>query len=465
MSDKDDDILNLGPDENQSDTAQGDASQNAPAQRTVQQSTVKKKDTESISRRFYKRLPYILLLLLVGVAAILFAVKSMIDDGVHNALHGSAATKKAKPLGYAQQQSEIDSIKSILKKQVEKQAPVPASTTPKTHPERHHAGPHFGNGIPGDSNQNGTSQMAAKAAQIAASPIVALHGYTPSAQSDTEKTAYSNPDSPRAIQAKIAKLRAEQRTSESTANDNNLGIDQAEKLAMESAGLSEHAAGPSNSSDSQSEWMKQNSGQAGYGKIIPTLPKLRGVALYPGAIIPAVTISRLDTQTPGQITAQVTRTVYSNSGVIAIPAGSRLVGNYDGQVFNGQTRVMMSFTHVIFPGGKQIALQGMNSTGPRGTSGIDGNVNTHFWTALGSSLLVALITDGVNSIPNPNSQASGNTFIGTSSTSPSQAGAQVMENQAQKILSPYTNLQNTVTIPNGTPFRIMVNKTIMLPER
>ena len=468
MADQDDDIFNLKPGDQEPNGAQTlpAPTQSPTAKRPIGGNSAKSAGTESTSRRFYKRLPYVLLLLLVGAAAILFVAKSMMDQGLHDAFHAHAANKaKPKPLGYASQQSEIEHIRQILKTQ-EQPAHASKAVTPHTTSHytqhRHAHGPKFGDGLPNHSNT--LHDAEAKAAQIAASPIVALHGHVPTANSSQAQTTAYNPDSPQAIQEKIARLKAQQRASASSYDNQNMGISEAEKLAMQASGVSGYKHAASSHSGSDSSWQKQHSGSGGYGKVIPTLPKLHGIALYPGAIISAVSISRLDTQTPGQIVAQVTRTVYSHSGVVAIPAGSRLIGQYDGDVFNGQNRVMMAFSRVIFPGGREIALQGMNATGRRGTSGIDGNVHTHFWTDIGSSLLVALITDGVDSIPNPNNNASGNTYIGSSGTSPTQAGAQVMEQQAQRLLSPYSDLPPTITIPEGTPFRIMVNKTILLPE-
>ncbi|MDA8153096.1 MAG: TrbI/VirB10 family protein [Acidithiobacillus sp.] len=319
---------------------------------------------------------------------------------------------------------------------------------------------HFGEGIPGEHAPTAQSlqQIEAHRSQIAAAPLIALHGEVPKANSTSAAAANNTALS---IEQKIAQLKAQERAAYNAQAQKNLGANTLTKLAM--AGLGGHTQTPTTPSSAMSAWQKSASGQSGYGAIIPTMPTLHKVALYPGTIIPAVTVSRLDTQTPGMSIAQVTRTVYSNNGVIAIPAGSRLIGKYDGQAFNGQTRVMMSFTRVIFPDGKEIALGGMDGTGPRGANGLYGNVHTHFWTDLGASLLVAMITTGVDSIPNPNSQASGNTFIGTSGTSPTQAGAQVMEQQAQNLLQPYSNIQPTITVPAGTSFRIMVNKTVMLP--
>ncbi|AEK58687.1 hypothetical protein Atc_2039 [Acidithiobacillus caldus SM-1] len=459
MADSDDDLLLLNPEPS-------GAPDPAPApKRPIAGPSSTKPGTESTARRFYKRLPYVLLLLLVGAAALLFVVKSLVDRGLHDAIRGRAVQQaKPKPLGYASQQAEIEHIRQILRQQeqsaVHHQSHKAAPSAHTLHaPAR---GPHFGPGLPDQSGQSDV--LAAKAAQIAASPIIALRGHVHTTTSSRTPASAHNPYSPQAIQAKIARLKAQQRASETAYDNQNLGIPAAEKLALEAAGIHGYPPSASNQSSSDASWLQKHAGSAGYGTVLPTLPKLHHIALYPGAIISAETINRLDTQTPGEIVAQVTRTVYAPSGVVAIPAGSRLIGRYDGDVFNGQNRVLMAFSRVIFPGGKEIALQGMNATGRRGAAGIDGNVHTHFWTDLGSSLLVALITDGVDSIPNPNDNASGNTYIGSSGTSPTQAGAEVLEQQAQRMLSPYSDLPPTITIPEGTPLRILVNKTILLPE-
>lgn len=469
MADNNDDILNLGPEDPNSSPTNGSGigqTPPKPANRKIAGASSNTNTGESIQRRLYKRLPFLLGFVIIGIVAILFMVKGLVSSGIHHAMQGQTQKQKAKPLGYnaQQQQSEISSIQRMLQEEQQAKKSAPVSSNNTTKPTHHHAAlsSGFGPGIPGQNNADMASAEA-KAAQIAASPLVALHGVVPHSTQASAQQTYA-PNSPQAIQAKIAQLKEEQRKAYQSASDSDLGIGQMEKLAMEASGASGNGKALANQESEDEQWEKGHAGSAGYGGLIPTLPKLQGVALYPGAIIPAETISRLDTQTPGQIVAQVTRTVYSASGVIAIPAGSRLIGRYDGQMFNGQNRVMMAFSRVIFPGGKEIALQGMNATGPRGANGVNGNLHTHFWTALGSSLLVALITDGVDSIPNPNNSTTGNTYVG-GGNSPTQAGAQVLQQQANNLLQPYTNIQPTVTIPPGTTFRIMVNKTILLPSQ
>ncbi len=481
---QDEDILTPLPPRQETLPRGGDAAQtHVPPPPPPRDRTLKAKATAPSGKgMFSKKLHLMAAIFLFLVVVVAFVAEALIGGGPNNSTKSKTQVTAKKPLTVTPHSTEQNSVglTNLLQEENQaalanqkKQAGTPQNTATQTgvtglssSAESAQSGGganlHFGEGIPGEHAQTAQSlqQIEAKASQIAAAPLIALHGSVPSANSTTPSAENITPSS---IEQKIAQLKEQERSAYNAQAQGNMGANALTKLAL--AGLSSGAPGQSATSPSAAEnaWQKTAKGSSGYGTIIPTLPKLHKVALYPGTIIPAVTVSRLDTQSPGTTIAQVTRTVYSNNGVVAIPAGSRLVGQYDGQVFNGATRVMMSFTRVIFPDGKEIALGGMSGTGPRGSSGLTGNVHTHFWTDLGASLLVAMITTGVDSIPNPNSQASGNTFIGTSGTSPTQAGAQVLQQQAQQLLQPYSNIQPTITVPAATSFRIMVNHTVMLP--
>lgn len=213
----------------------------------------------------------------------------------------------------------------------------------------------------------------------------------------------------------------------------------------------------------QEQWLAARQGRSnGYGDIARVLPSLHGAVLYPGTSLSAVLVTRIDTQTPGMVVAQVTRNVYASDGVEVFPAGSRIIGRYDSQVFDGQYRVMMAFDRVIFPSGREVTLGGSQAAGLRGTAGIEGSANNHFFKALGASLLVAFLDEGVAATgPQSTTQYPS---TGASVTAPSQVGAQVLAQQAQRILEPYTSIQPTITVAAGTPFRILVNRTIVLPQ-
>lgn len=211
------------------------------------------------------------------------------------------------------------------------------------------------------------------------------------------------------------------------------------------------------------KFLAQTQSTAGnsYGPVAKVIPKLTGAVLYPGVMLPATTVTAVNTQLPGTVIAQVTDTVYGRNGRVAVPAGARLVGQYDTTIKNGQTRILVAFQRLIFPDGQEIVLGNSQATGGQGAAGVKGNVNNHFFTMLGASLLVALLDQGIASTGPSQSVTSTN---GTTATSPAQAGAKVFAHTVQNVLSPYQNMRPTAVIPPGTPIKVLVNKTIVMPE-
>ena len=72
-----------------------------------------------------------------------------------------------------------------------------------------------------------------------------------------------------------------------------------------------------------------------------------------GTIIPAVLITGVNSDLPGQLIAQVRESVFdTESGeYLLVPQGARLVGLYDDKVAYGQERVLVTWKRVIFPRG------------------------------------------------------------------------------------------------------------------
>ncbi|MFP3711010.1 TrbI/VirB10 family protein, partial [Paraburkholderia sp. SIMBA_009] len=56
--------------------------------------------------------------------------------------------------------------------------------------------------------------------------------------------------------------------------------------------------------------------------------------LQAGAVIPAVLITGIRSDLPGQITAQVTENVYDSptGRILLVPQGTRIIGQYDNNV-------------------------------------------------------------------------------------------------------------------------------------
>ena len=184
----------------------------------------------------------------------------------------------------------------------------------------------------------------------------------------------------------------------------------------------------------------------------------RGIAITPGTPISAILLTRVSTQLPGSVVAQVTRTIYSPTGRVAIPSGTKVVGSYDSKVFNGQSRTLIAFRNLIFPNGDTLRLPGTEAAGVRGTAGVSAHVNNHLWSSLGAAFLVAELSNvanlggGGSSTTNNYGSSSGGSSLG--------AGGQVIVNQAQNILNPYMNIPPTLIVEPGKAITIMVMRTV-----
>ena len=79
--------------------------------------------------------------------------------------------------------------------------------------------------------------------------------------------------------------------------------------------------------------------------------------LLTGTLVPVTLITGIDSSLNGSVTAQVRENVYDSitGSSILIPAGSRLIGEYDGSGMNAG-RVSVKFTRIMFPDGNSVAL-------------------------------------------------------------------------------------------------------------
>ena len=122
-----------------------------------------------------------------------------------------------------------------------------------------------------------------------------------------------------------------------------------------------------------------------------------------GTIIPAMLLTGINTDTPGQVIAQVMGDVYDNSGSnLLIPAGSRILGKMNSS--GGQTgRVGVTFSQIVMPDGGAWAIgDSLVAVDAEGYNGLEGTVHKHtganFATGLFNSALSALSTINVDCV-------------------------------------------------------------------
>jgi type IV secretion system protein VirB10 len=114
-----------------------------------------------------------------------------------------------------------------------------------------------------------------------------------------------------------------------------------------------------------------------------------------GTLIFAVLETALDSTQSGQTRAMISTDVHNALGTrILIPKGSRIFGEYSGELDAGQNRAKIIWTRLIRPDGATIALDSPASD-QLGRAGVKGRVNTHFGERLLGALLQSTIDFGV----------------------------------------------------------------------
>ncbi|WP_234029704.1 TrbI/VirB10 family protein [Erythrobacter sp. THAF29] len=116
-----------------------------------------------------------------------------------------------------------------------------------------------------------------------------------------------------------------------------------------------------------------------------------------GTLIPAILETAINTDVPGYVRAVVSQDVRSFDGKrVLIPRSSRLIGQYQSGVQNGQKRAYVIWTRLIRPDGASVNIASP-AVGFDGTTGLAGDVDSKFFQRFGSALLLSLV-DGLGAI-------------------------------------------------------------------
>jgi type IV secretion system protein VirB10 len=185
--------------------------------------------------------------------------------------------------------------------------------------------------------------------------------------------------------------------------------------------------------------------------------------LRAGTLIPALLITGITSDLPGDIVGQVSRDVYDSRSqrILLIPRGSRLIGTYDNQVAAGQGRLLVAWTRLILPDGRSMQLPGLPLTDTEGNSGAKGTVDNHWRRVFGNALLLSALSAGLQL-----SQPSQATVLATPSAGQVAAGAvgQELSTVAMEIIKRGMSAAPTITIPAGQAFNVMLNGDIAFDE-
>ena len=188
--------------------------------------------------------------------------------------------------------------------------------------------------------------------------------------------------------------------------------------------------------------------------------------LMEGAVLQAVTESSINSDLPGQIRAKVTQDVYDSiqGDQLVIPKGTRLIGTYNANVANAQSRILMVFNRMIFADGRSVDLQGMAGGDPTGRAGATGDINHHFLSNFGSGFLIAGLSY-LLSKHDPAATVTVNNNSGQSTGAPislASTTGQILLDTSKSVADTYKQPRPTIVIEGGTLFSILVQRDMAL---
>lgn len=184
--------------------------------------------------------------------------------------------------------------------------------------------------------------------------------------------------------------------------------------------------------------------------------------LHAGSVIPATLLTGINADLPGMIVAQVRDDVFDSvtGRYLLIPRGTKLVGAYDSRIVQGQRRVLVAWTRLLYPDGSSLDLPGMAGTDPSGYAGFSANVDEHLNKTFNSALLLSIISAGaqlsqsqrsvnVNAVPDI-----GQTIAGAIGQQIGNTSIQLAQRQLQ--------IAPTLEVPSGYVFDVLVDRDIVL---
>ena len=172
-----------------------------------------------------------------------------------------------------------------------------------------------------------------------------------------------------------------------------------------------------------------------------TVLKNPDMVITEGTLIPCVLQTAIDSELPGLVDCGVPIDIRGSTGsVVLLDRGTKIVGQLQSGLLQGQNRVFVDWTRAETPNHVLVTLDSPGAD-ELGRSGLPGAVDNHFWERFGGALMLTLVQGGLDAAT---IEAAGQG--GTNSTS-QQAGlgfVYAAQSNGQSVAD--TALQNTINI-------------------
>lgn len=176
--------------------------------------------------------------------------------------------------------------------------------------------------------------------------------------------------------------------------------------------------------------------------------------LQAGSVIPAALITAVHSDLPGQITAQVTETIYDSptGRQLLIPQGARLIGEYHSEISAGQKRVLIAWDRLIFADGRSIALERLPAGDASGAAGLAGRTDYHFGAMLRAAFVSTLLGIGTELASNSEDRLA-RALRGGAQDTANETGRQIVEREL--------GVSPTIRVSEGARLRVLVTRDMI----
>jgi type IV secretion system protein VirB10 len=180
--------------------------------------------------------------------------------------------------------------------------------------------------------------------------------------------------------------------------------------------------------------------------------------LRAGFVLPAILISGINSDLPGQVIGQVSQDVFDTATGkwTLIPQGSRLVGQYSSDIAYGQARVLIAWQRIVFPDGKALDIGAMPGADSAEYAGFQDQVNNHYFRLFGSALLMSGVTAGI-ALSQPDSLYNNRQ---SARSAMSEALGQQLGHVTAQMITRNMGISPTLEIRPGYRFNVVVTKDL-----
>lgn len=174
-----------------------------------------------------------------------------------------------------------------------------------------------------------------------------------------------------------------------------------------------------------------------------------------GSVIPAALITGIQSDIPGQVTAQVTQNVFDSATgrVLLIPQGSRLIGAYESKIVAGQDRVLLAWDRLILPGGRSIDLMRQPGADASGMAGLADRTD-HHWGHMFKAALISTVLGVGAELSSDDDDRLVRALRDASQDTIGETGRQLVSRQIA--------IPPTITVRPGFIFRVIVTRDLVL---